>query len=51
MAALMKLRLTTKEAVNMLGISIESARKTRQRLKHRLNLSSDVNLEEYVATL
>ncbi|CAN5459134.1 hypothetical protein BH10BAC3_BH10BAC3_29750 [soil metagenome] len=51
MAALLKLRLTTKEAASMLGISTESARKTRQRLKHRLNLSSEINLEEYVASL
>ena len=51
MAALLKLRLTARETAAMLGISVESAQKTRQRLKQRLNLPIDVKVEEYVASL
>jgi tetratricopeptide (TPR) repeat protein/DNA-binding CsgD family transcriptional regulator len=50
MAALIKLRLSTRETASMLGISVESAQKTRQRLKQRLNLSNEVKIEEYVAS-
>ena len=50
MAAMLKLRLTTRETAAMLGISVESSRKTRQRLKQRLNLPADVKIEEYVAS-
>jgi hypothetical protein len=50
MAALLKLRLSTKETAAMLGISIESARKSRQRLKQRVDLPENVKLEDYFAS-
>jgi len=43
-----KLKLTNKEAAAILGISVDSVRKTRIRLRKRLELKEDVNLEEYV---
>ena len=47
MAALTKLQLTTKEAANILGISVNSVNKTRARLKTRLGLDPEGNLEAY----
>ena len=44
-----KLKLTNKEAAAILGISVDSVRKTRTRLRKRLELGEDVNLEQYVA--
>ncbi len=49
MAALIRLQLTSKQMASMLGISVDSVHKTRQRLRQRLHLSTEVNLEEYVA--
>jgi tetratricopeptide (TPR) repeat protein/DNA-binding CsgD family transcriptional regulator len=46
-AALSKLRISTREASNLLGISPSSVNKTRQRLRHRLDLNQDVDLEEF----
>jgi tetratricopeptide (TPR) repeat protein len=43
-----KLNLTTREAAAILGISAESVKKTRQRLRQRLNLSQEAVLEAYV---
>jgi hypothetical protein len=51
MAALSKLKLNSKEIASMLGISLESVRKTRQRLRQRLSISGEINLEEYIASL
>jgi DNA-binding CsgD family transcriptional regulator len=51
MAALSNLKLTTKEMAAMLGISVESVQKTRQRLRQRLKISNEVNLEEFIASL
>ncbi|HSI90950.1 MAG TPA: hypothetical protein VK927_07515, partial [Adhaeribacter sp.] len=42
MAALSNLKLTTKEMASMLGISVESVHKTRQRLRQRLKISNEV---------
>ncbi|MDZ4747385.1 MAG: tetratricopeptide repeat protein [Saprospiraceae bacterium] len=47
MAALCKLQLPTKEAANLLGISPNSVNKTRQRLRNRLGLDPEANLEQY----
>jgi tetratricopeptide (TPR) repeat protein len=47
-AALSKLRLTSKEASNLLGISHASVNKTRQRLRHRLDLDQSTILEEFL---
>jgi DNA-binding CsgD family transcriptional regulator len=49
MAALCKLQVTPKEAANLLGISPNSVNKTRQRLRSRLGLDPDANLEQYFA--
>lgn len=51
MAALSRLHLTPKEMAAMLGISLESVQKTRQRLRHRLQLSVEKNMNEYLAQL
>ena len=47
MAALCKLQVPPKEAASLLGISPNSVNKTRQRLRSRLSLDPDVNLEAY----
>lgn len=49
MAALTRLQLTSKQMAAMLGISVDSVHKTRQRLRQRLQLDANVNLDEYIA--
>ena len=49
MAALTRLQLTTRQMASMLGISVDSVHKTKQRLRKRFNLGADANLEEYIA--
>ncbi len=49
MAALVRLQLTSKQMAAMLGISVDSVHKTRQRLRQRLQLNSDVNLDDFIA--
>lgn len=49
MAALTRMELTSKQMAAMLGISVDSVHKTRQRLRQRLQLGNDTNLEEYIA--
>jgi len=51
MAALTRLRLTTKQIASMLGISIDSVHKTRQRLRQRLQVGADTNIDELVSRL
>ena len=51
MAALIRLNLTMRQMASMLGISTDSVRKTRQRLRQRLQLSADASLEDYVASI
>ena len=48
MAALIRLRLTTKQIASILGISIDSVHKSRQRLRQRFQVGTDANLEELV---
>lgn len=43
-----KLNLKRKEAAAILGISSDSVKKTRHRLRKRLELEKDVDLEEYI---
>ena len=43
-----KLRLNQKETATILGISAASVKKTRNRLRKRLGLSSEYNLDDYV---
>lgn len=51
LAALIRLQLTTKEMASILGISEASALRTRSRLKFRLNLNPEINLEDYLIGL
>ena len=51
MAALTRLHLTTKQMASMLGISVDSVHKTRQRLRQRLHIGADINLEETIAEM
>jgi len=46
MAALTRLQLTPKQMASMLGISVDSVHKTRQRLRQRLHIGPDSSLEE-----
>jgi len=51
MAALTRLQLTTKQMAAMQGISPDSVHKTRQRLRQRLGVSNEINLEEYLGEI
>lgn len=51
MAALTRLRLTTKQIASMLGISVDSVHKSRQRLRQRFQVGTETNLDELVANL
>ena len=51
MAALTRLHLTPKQMASMLGISPLSVHKTRQRLRQRLQITSENNLEETILSL
>lgn len=51
MAALIRLRLSGHQMAAMLGISADSVRKSRQRLRQRFQLPPDANLDELVASL
>jgi tetratricopeptide (TPR) repeat protein len=47
-AAIIRLQLNNKQAGAMLGISPDSARKTRLRLRQRLNLPEETNLDQVI---
>lgn len=49
MAALTRLQLTTRQMASMQGVSTDSVHKTRQRLRQRLGVSNEINLEEYLS--
>ena len=51
MAALTRLHLTTTQISSILGISANSVYKTRQRLRQRLNLDAEENIEEVIAKI
>jgi DNA-binding CsgD family transcriptional regulator len=51
MAALIRLHLTTKQMASMLGISADSVHKTKQRLRQRVQLSTESSLEEIVSAI
>ena len=51
MAALIRLQLTTRQMASMLGISIDSVHKTKQRLRRRFNIGADANMDEYIASI
>ena len=48
MGALLKLHLTPKQMASMLGISSESVQKSKRRLRLRLQLGDEINLEESI---
>ncbi|MDJ1480858.1 hypothetical protein QNI16_10220 [Cytophagaceae bacterium YF14B1] len=48
LAALIKLNLSVKECANMLGISPESVKKSRQRLRKRLQLTESENIDIFI---
>jgi hypothetical protein len=47
MAALSKLKLTAREAANLLGVSPNTVYTTRRRLRQRLGLEQDADLDPY----
>jgi DNA-binding CsgD family transcriptional regulator len=49
--ALMKLKLSKREMAGMLGIAPDSIKKTRQRIRKKINVLDDAALEELVAAL
>jgi tetratricopeptide (TPR) repeat protein len=51
MAALIRLQLTTKESAALLGVSQDTIHKTRQRLKQRLQLSPDADLDHLILSI
>ncbi len=51
LCALIKLRLNLKETANVLGISPDSVKTARHRLKKKLELPRDENLEEFISRL
>jgi len=51
LSALIKLNLSSKEAANTLGISSESVKKSRYRLKKKFMLKEDESLEEFIRKL
>ncbi len=51
LSALIKLNLSLKEAANTLGISSESVKKSRYRLKKKIALQEEDSLEEFVRNL
>lgn len=51
LAALIKINLSTKEAANSLGISAESVKKSRYRLKRKIGLSNEESLEKFIRSI
>ncbi len=49
--ALIRLNLSNIESSNVLGISLESLKTSRYRLKKKLKLDSDQNLHEFIITI
>jgi DNA-directed RNA polymerase specialized sigma24 family protein len=48
MAALIRLQLTTRQAASILGVSVDSVHKTRQRLRQRLRADQETSLERVI---
>ena len=49
--ALIKLNMSSKDMSRLLGISVESVHTSRHRIRKKMNLSRDVNLEDYISSL
>lgn len=50
-AALIRLEMTNRQAASMLGISADSARKTKLRLRQRLQLPEENSLEQFIQNI
>jgi tetratricopeptide (TPR) repeat protein len=48
---LIKLQSNNKEIANMLGITVEGVKKAKQRLRKKMQLNDDINIEEAISTL
>jgi len=46
-----RLKISSKESANILGVQVDSIKKTRNRLRKKLNLERDENLNEFIQTL
>lgn len=51
LCALIKLNFSSKDMAKLMGISVESVHTTRYRLRKKMKLSREVNLEEFIAGL
>ncbi len=51
MLSLVKLQLSNNEMANMLGITIEGIKKSKQRLRKKMNLNQDESIEVIIANL
>ena len=51
MAALIRLQLTTKESAALMGVSLDTVHKTRQRLKQRLQLVREEDLDHVILSV
>ena len=51
MAALTRLHFRSRQIASMLGISVDSVHKSRQRLRQRFKVGTETNLDEIVAAL
>jgi DNA-binding CsgD family transcriptional regulator len=51
MAALTRLNITSRQIATILGISVDSVHKTRQRLRQRLHIHGEQNLDDAIAGL
>lgn len=51
MAALIRISVGNKHIASMLGVSVDTVRKTKSRLRQRLNLAPNVDIESFIALL
>lgn len=51
LCALIKLNFSSKDMAKLMGISVESVHTTRYRLRKKLQLSREINLEEFIAVI
>jgi DNA-binding CsgD family transcriptional regulator len=51
MAAVTRLHLNTKQVASMLGISPDSVYKIKQRLRKRLHVNDEINIETYLTKI
>ena len=51
LCALVKLNFSSKEMAKLLGLSLESVHTTRYRLRRKLKLTREMNLEKFIANI